>query len=330
MICIGNRLRRVVVPAVAAGILGGSVAGTSCIIPDHGIVALVDCGIRWCATAEHAKALNQLNNPVDVLEPKPDGSVGWVTECICMTPTDDLVLRAEAPAMQYDLLRNQVLDAARQACLDRALANQLDPDPPPPSDALLDVTCTEAVTTIVRDGCCKLRNDLCGGSTQSCDDDPTGGEDPGPFVPSSESSDGANSADSTGGDSTTTEGSMSSLAPLHAEVVCEGTTCTIGQPLIDAIVSSPEAVLAEGTSLTFASSEGVVIGMELRGVERDNLAGHLGLRNGDVVVLVADMPVRDEAELLAAAEHAASVDALTVELLRDGRRLVRHFVRDRS
>jgi hypothetical protein len=45
---------------------------------------------------------------------------------------------------------------------------------------------------------------------------------------------------------------------------------------------------------------------------------------------VADMPVRDEAELLAAAEHAASVDALTVELLRDGRRIVRHFVRDRS
>lgn len=321
---IGGRWRQIVVPAVAAAILG-SAAGASCIIPDHGIVALVDCGIRWCATAEHAKALDEFDNPVDVQEPQPDGSVAWVTECLCMTPADDLVLRAEVPAMQYDLLRNQILDAARQACLDRAIANQLDPDPPPPQDATLDVTCTEAVTTIFRDGCCKLRNDLCGGSTQSCDDDPTGGEEPGPFTPSTEGSGGL---DSTGGDST--EGGISSLEPFYAEVACEGSTCTIGQPLIDALMSSPEAALAEATSLAFASSRGVVIGMELRGVEDGNLAGRLGLRNGDVIVLVGDMHLRDEGELLAAAEWASTVDELTVEVLRDGRRLVRRFVRARS
>lgn len=39
--------------------------------------------------------------------------------------------------MQYDLLRNHVLEAARQACLDQAIANDL--DPPPPQDEALEV-----------------------------------------------------------------------------------------------------------------------------------------------------------------------------------------------
>ena len=78
---IGGRWRQIVVPAVAAAILG-SAAGTSCIIPDHGIVALVDCGIRWCATAEHAKALDEFDNPVDVQEPQPDGSVAWRADAV--------------------------------------------------------------------------------------------------------------------------------------------------------------------------------------------------------------------------------------------------------
>jgi hypothetical protein len=320
---MADDLRRLV-PAMATVFLGSVVAGSSCIIPDHGIVALVDCGIRWCATAEYAKALNEFDNPVDVQEPQPDGTVTWVTECLCMTPDDDLVLRAGAPTMQHDLLRNRVLDAARQACLDRAIANHLDPDPPPPLDAVLEVTCTEAVTTLFRDGCCGLRSDLCGGSTQSCDADPTDGEEPGPFTPSSE---GPGGLDSTDGGST--EGSLSSLAPLYAEVACDGSTCAIGQPLVDALLHAPEAVLAEGTSLTFVSRQGTVIGMELRGVEPDTLAGHLGLRDGDVLVRVGGRPIRNEAELLAAADEAMRADDLTVELRRDERTLVRRFVRAR-
>lgn len=328
---MAGELRRLMAPAIAAAIVGSTVAGTSCIIPDHGIVALVDCGVRWCATAEYAQALNDFGNPVQVQEPQPDGSTDWVTECVCMTPDDDLVLRAEAPAMQYDLLRNQVLDAARKACLDQAIANNLDPDPPPPQDQALEVSCTEAVTTIFRDGCCNLRNDLCGGSTQSCDadPDPTEGEGPGPFVPETDGSggDGSSGLDSTGGGGD--GGVAPSLEPFYAEVRCSGTTCTIGQPLIDAIVSSPEAVLAEGTSLAFVSSRGVVVGMELRGVEASNLAGRLGLRDGDVIVRVGEMTLRDEAEVLAAAEWAAGVGEVTVVVMRDGGRYERRFVRGR-
>lgn len=58
-----DRLDWMLAPATAAGILGVAASGTSCIIPDHGIVALVDCGVRWCATAEYAKALNVSGNP---------------------------------------------------------------------------------------------------------------------------------------------------------------------------------------------------------------------------------------------------------------------------
>ena len=327
---MAGELRRLGLPVLAAGILGSTVVGTSCIIPDHGIVALVDCGVRWCATAEYAQALNDFGNPVQVQQPQPDGSSDWVTECVCMTPDEDLVLRAEAPAMQYELLRNQVLDAARQACLDQAVANDLDPDPPPPQDESLEVTCTEAATTIFRNGCCKLRNDLCGGSTQACDadPDPTDGDEPGPLTPvtgdSGES--GESGLDSTGGDG---GGAAPSLEPFYAEATCRGTTCTIGPALIDAIVRSPEAVLAEGTSLAFVSSQGVVLGMELRGVEAGNLAGRLGLRDGDVIVRVGALPLRGEDEVLAAAEWAASVDEISVVVLRDGARHERVFVRGR-
>lgn len=93
--------------AVAIAVAVGAVSGTSCIIPDHGIVALVDCGVRWCATAEFAKALDGDDNTVQVQEPRPDGSSDWVTECVCMLPSEDLVLRSEAPPMQYEILRDR-------------------------------------------------------------------------------------------------------------------------------------------------------------------------------------------------------------------------------
>jgi hypothetical protein len=187
-----------VLPAVTVAVVAGAVSGTSCIIPDHGIVALVDCGVRWCATAELAKALDENGNPVEVQQPQPGGTTDWVTECVCVTPADDLVLRAEAPPMQYEILRNQVLDAARQACIDQAIANDLDPDPPPPDEALLDVTCTEAVTTIFRDGCCLMRNDECG-TNETCDADidATAGE-AGPLVTEGGES-GPGGVDSSGG-----------------------------------------------------------------------------------------------------------------------------------
>jgi len=320
-----DRPARLLAPALALALLAGAASGTSCIIPDHGIVALVDCGVRWCATAEYAEALNDDGNPVQVHEPQPDGSSDWVTGCVCMTPSEDLILRAHA-GMKYELLSHRILDAARGACIDQAIANDLDPDPPPPQDATLALTCTDAVTTIFRDGCCNMRNDLCGGSTQSCDADldPTEGEEPGPFVPDTDGSGSDGGLDSTGGD---TDGGMSSLEPFYAEVQCEGTTCTIGQSLIHAMLTAPEAVLAEGTSLTFVSSEGVTIGMELRGVEPDGLAARLGLRDGDVIVRVGTRPLRNEAELMAAADWAMTMDEVDVTVLRDGEPHSRTFVR---
>jgi hypothetical protein len=316
----------ILAPALVSMLLLGAASSTSCIIPDHGIVALVDCGVRWCATAEYAQALDDANNPVDIQEPQPDGTSDWVTECVCMRPLDDGVLRAEAPAMQYEILRNQVLDAARQACIDRAIANQLAPDPPPPDDALLDVTCTEAVTTIFRDGCCQRRSDECDGYAYTCDADldPTEGDSLGPYATIGGDDSGA---DSTGADSST--GEMVSLAPFYAEVSCAGTTCRIGQPLIDAILGAPEAVLAEGTSLAFASVAGKVVGLELRGVEPDNLAGHLGLRDGDLILRVGELPLTTEAELFAAARSAHDAEHITVLVERNGATHLRHFIRTR-
>lgn len=296
----------------------------SCIIPDHGIVALVDCGARWCATAEFAEALNEQGAVIQVQAPQPDGSVGWVTECVCMTPADDAILLAGAPQIQYELLRNQIIDASRQACLDAAIANGYDPDPPYPLDEQLEPSCYEAPTTIFRDGCCKLLNADCG-TNASCDadPDPTDGEATTTAAP--------DSADTTASDAST--GEMSSLEPLYTEITCTGDTCRVGQPLIDAILAAPELLLAEGTSLRFATAsttpESRPIGLELQGVAADTLAGHLGLRDHDILLRVDGLPLTTEAELIAAATHAQAADHLTVLVLRDDAVLTRHLVRTR-
>jgi hypothetical protein len=308
-------------PALASSFLLVTLSGSSCIIPDHGIVALVDCGARWCATADFAEALNEVGDIFPIQEPQPDGTSDWVTECICMTPADDQVLQAGAPFMQYELLRNQVLDAARQACLDAAIANDLDPDPPFPLDDLLDPSCYEAVTTVFRDGCCKRLNTECGGiNTCDADPDPTEGDPPATTSLTSPTSDSADS----------TTGEMSSLEPFYAEISCTADTCRIGQPLIDAILAAPEILLAEGTSLRFASSTaGRPLGLELLDVAPDTLAGHLGLRDHDILLRIADLPLTTQAELFEAATFAQSADHLTVLIHRNGTTLARHFVRTR-
>lgn len=301
-------------------------SGTSCIIPDHGIVALVDCGASWCATAELAEALDPFDNIVQVQEPQPDGSSGWVTECVCMTPADDLILRAGSPPMQYELLRNQILDATRQACLDAAVANGFDPDPPYPLDDLLDPSCYEAAGSIFRDGCCKRLNAECG-TNDSCDADldPTD-RDPTDDAPAA-TTDPSDSADTTAAPDST--GEMSSLEPYYAQITCTGRTCRIGQPLIDALLAAPELLLAEGTSLRFASLDGHVVGLELHDVAPDTLAGHLGLRDHDILLCVAGLPLTNETELLQAATFAQAADHLAVLVHRDGTTHEHHLVRER-
>lgn len=297
----------------------------SCIIPDHGIVALVDCGARWCATAELAEALADNGDIIQVQVPQPDGTTGWVTECVCMTPADDLVLLAGDPPVQYELLRTQVINAARQACLDAAIDNGFDPDPPYPLDEQLEPSCYEAVTDIFRDGCCKMLNADCG-TNNSCnaDPDPTEGE-----LPSTTGA--SDSVDTTASEAST--GEMSSLEPLYGQIACSADTCHIGQPLIDAILASPELLLAEGTSLRFVSSPTTPtsrpLGLELQGVAPDTLAGALGLRNGDILLRVAHLALTTDVELVEAATFAQSADQLTVVLLRDGNVYKRYFVRTR-
>lgn len=317
----------VVLAVTTAAILAGS-SGTSCIIPDHGIVALVDCGASWCATAELAEALDLFDNVVQVQEPQPDGTSGWVTACVCMTPADDLILRAGDPPLQYELLRNQIIDAARQACLDTAIASGLDPDPPYPLDEQLDPSCYEAVTEIFRDGCCKRLNSECG-TNNSCDADldPTDGEAPAineTFTSGIDSADTTAAPDSSSGD-------MSSLEPYYVEISCTADTCRIGQPLIDAVLAAPELLLAEGTSLRFVGAEGQgrAIGLELQGVAPDTLAGHLGLRDGDVLLRVGELPLTTEAEVLEAASFVQGAEEITVLVRRDGVGHERQFVRGR-
>lgn len=178
---------------------------------------------------------------------------------------------------------------------------------------------------IFRDGCCKRLNSECG-TNDSCDADldPTGD---GPS--STDSATTADSADTTASPDSST-GEMSSLAPFYAEITCIADTCRIGQPLIDAILAAPELLLAEGTSLRFATtSAGRPLGLELQGVERDTLAGHLSLRDHDILLRIDDLPLRTEAELLDAATFAQAADHLTVFVLRDGVVHERRLVRER-
>jgi len=313
--------------AGTAAIPLATLGGSSCIIPDKGIVLSANCGARWCATAEFAEALAEEDDEIiQVQQAQPDGTTGWVTACICMNPADDLVLQSGAPQLQYELLRNQVLDSARQACLDAAIANGLEPDPPYPFDEQLEPSCYEAVTSIFRDGCCALLDTECGG-VSSCLADPTGtGGGPGD-AEGSTTDPGPDSADTTGADSST--GQMSSLEPFYAEVSCVERTCRIGQPLIDAMLSAPEAVLAEGTSLRFVREGDAVQGLVVEGVGRDTLAARLGLRDGDVLLDVEGLPLTTEAELLEVVTLAYEAEALSVRVRRDHAMISWRLVRQR-
>lgn len=95
-------------------------------------------------------------------------------------------------------------------------------------------------------------------------------------------------------------------------------TYTSGTPPKWPSPTAPEAALAEGTSLTFVSVEGKVVGLELRGVEPGNLAGRLGLRERDVVLRVDGLPLGSMEEVMAAVERAQRVQRVTVTVLRDG------------
>jgi hypothetical protein len=70
-------------------------------------------------------ALIEGSGVVQVQEPQPDGTSGWVTACVCMTPADDLILRAGEPPLQHELLRTQVVDAARHSSPARRLTTHL-------------------------------------------------------------------------------------------------------------------------------------------------------------------------------------------------------------
>jgi len=295
-------------------------ASVSCIIPDHGIVALVDCGARWCASAPFAEALNTNGERIQVQQANPDGSTGWVVQCRCMTPDEDLVLLNASPHLQYELLRSQIVDGTREACIDVAIANDLDPDPPVGNDEILDPDCYEAVTSIYRDGCCTITSDQCGGSN-SCDGPDTGGPDTGgPDTDPGDPTDGA--------DDTTGEGALPPLDPFYDHIACDGTTCHIGQPLIDALLANPEAALAEGTSLTLHPIAAPT-GLRLHGVEPGGLAHLLGLREGDQILRIDGLPLTTQTELFDAAAHAYEADAVTISLRRGRATHDRHFVRVR-
>ena len=120
---------------------------------------------------------------------------------------------------------------------------------------------------------------------------------------------------------------MSSLEGLYGEVRCTGTTCAVGPRLVDAVLSSPEAVLAEGTSFAVARRDGRAVGLEARGVDEGGLAWRLGLREGDVIVQVGGMAVRSEAEVMAAAAWAMETEKVVVVIVREGVRIERVIVR---
>ncbi len=143
-------------------------SSTSCIIPDAGIITFSECGTAWCASAPFAQALGADGVLFDVQQTGPDGTVSWVSECVCMTPEEDLVLQIGNPSMQYELLRNRILDATRQRCLEVALDDGLDPDPPFPASEQLEPSCYDAATGLSRDGCCTLESTQCEGS-RTCD-----------------------------------------------------------------------------------------------------------------------------------------------------------------
>lgn len=272
---------RVAIPAVLLAATVG-VAMPSCIIPDKGIV-VPESGTNWCVTmvnavGEQYVGLDDTGGSLgyELVEIKNEHD-NWLSVCHCFSNEDVDYIKGRVEARDFDddlfvLLLDTLGVEARAQCFERAEALGLDRN-----------NCNEAFDAL------DVETDFYYGPPDACSR--------------------AGEWNGSSGDGGSDDG-LGSLPDLATVVSCEGNACTVDASFVDDLIANPWVVQQGGTRLVATAAP--VVGFAFQGVAPGSLAFELGFRNGDVPVMVNQLPLATLDHVLSA--HSLLRDSTTIEV----------------
>lgn len=273
--------------AISAVLLAAavSVAMPSCIIPDKGIV-VPESGTNWCVTMVNAVGEEHVglddtggNLGYELVEIKNEHD-NWLSACHCFSNEDVDYIKSRVEARDFEddlfvLLLDTLGVEARARCFERAEALGLDRN-----------NCNDAFDAL------DVETDFYYGPPDACS---RAGE-----------WDGGSSGDD-GSDGDHGPGSLPELATV---VSCDGNACSVDASFVDDLIANPWVLQQDGARLV--ATVVPVAGFEFQGVAPGSLAYELGFRNGDVPVMVNQLPVATLDDVLSA--HSLLRDSTTIEV----------------
>lgn len=319
----------------------GAGAAASCIIPDKGIVVIdPNCGFKWCGRADDAKGVNLGGNWALIL----DDDSNPVKGCLCMTSAEDQTLTTglaqdcdtATTEMACDNLGftckwiEDVEGFGVDICLPSSIAFQglwLN---------LVNETITECEDTATGQGFTELNPNCAAQVSQSACVAVTGCAWTGSIcvvdgltcTMAAASTTLVDTGDKCTGDFCEVGNTGGGSAPLGGdpwgdlsqEISCSsGTSCTVTQDLVNAVITDPSPMLDDDTRLEFATV-GSFSGMKITGIDRGqstgDLAARLKLQSNDLIFEVGGLPITNEQDLLAVVEYLLQVSAVDVKLRR--------------
>jgi len=274
---------------------------SACIIPDHDIQFLSDCGVEWCVTipmtGDGRAWGDQVGTDVAVMD-VVNGNVTALKRCVCMTPAESRILDAGCTTPPCDPefveLQAAVVNLTYEACI-TASAENYEPDLNQHTATVNPGnTCLEASEFWTP----TKSEDACSVPSEECDTDApllTGGGGSEPFITYS--------------------------------IPCSGGTCTVPDGVIDEIDANPEILMSSTTRLTQVKSGGVPIGMRFSGISLSSLAYRLGFRNNDIVQEINGLPFKVQSDLFSAFVELRVSETATLKVRRGTSTLYLNFTR---
>lgn len=112
---------------------------------------------------------------------------------------------------------------------------------------------------------------------------------------------------------------------LLRSIRCQGPRCTLPRSTLDKLFADQSLLLRSGRLLP-KTREGKVLGFALAGIRPSSLFDRLGLRNGDLILRIADQTLDSPESALAVYATVRSAPQISVEIERGGAKQTRTYV----
>lgn len=299
----------------ALGLAFASLApGTSGCIYHDTCIKVTSPGHDWCRNVAFAKQWPVSGSFDDALPiVRPDGGVP--RGCRCYNDAEIQVFQDEVPECRFDVVIDDLEQAARQACQSLVL---------PGHDhncwtttgsqaSIVDGHFFQGVGACI--GNCEYGSPPVGGScpNPSPYECATGGGTDGDDDGCGSAGDAETSMGESGQADTGSETSGGIMLDIDAFVACEGQRCEIDETFGRRLHADPSPLLDQGTRLVHVTKLQRHV---LDGVEPGSLAHALGLRNGDLLESVDGRIIHDLDSALRAYAQLADATTLKVRVKR--------------